>query len=153
MRVHPVRPAEADEIVRKRRRPPLGALERLVLGRLWSHGEADVKAMHAAVGVPRGIAPNTVQSALERLVRKGLCERAKVGRAYSYRALVTRSEWVARSLEGLFESVPGADPQLLLSGFVDLAERAGARHLADLERMVRERRRRDAGGRGDGEGA
>jgi predicted transcriptional regulator len=127
--------------VRQRRRPQLGELERAVLDRLWSHGAADVKAMHAAVGVRRGIAPNTVQSTLERLFRKRLCERTKVGRAYSYRPLVSRREWVARSLEGLFESVPGADPQLLLSGFVDLAERAGAEHLEELERMVKERRR------------
>jgi predicted transcriptional regulator len=137
----------------RRRRPQLGALERLVLDRLWSQGEADVKTMHAAVGIPRGIASNTVQSALERLFRKGLCERAKIGRAYAYRARVSRREWVARSLEGLFESLPGADPHLLLSGFVDLAERAGAAHLAELERMVKERRQ-ERGGRDhpDGEG-
>jgi predicted transcriptional regulator len=138
--------------VRQRRRLQLGQLERAVLDRLWSHGEADVKAMHAALGVSRGIAPNTVQSTLERLFRKRLCERTKVGRAYSYRALISRREWVARSLEGLFEAVPGADPQLLLSGFVDLAERAGAEHLAELERMVRRRRRRERQAGQDGEG-
>ena len=47
-----------------------GALVRVVLDELWSAGQ------------PRGSAPNTVQSALERLVRRGLAERCKVGRAF-----------------------------------------------------------------------
>ena len=40
----------------------LGALELAVLDRLWSAGPADVAAMHAAVGVSRGVASNTIQS-------------------------------------------------------------------------------------------
>jgi predicted transcriptional regulator len=123
--------------------PQLGELERLVLAQLWSEGPADVKTMHRAIGEARGIRPNTIQSTLERLHRKGLAARIKQGRAYSYRARISRREWVARSLEGLLGAVPGADAALLLSTFVDLAERAGADHLEELERLVRERRARE----------
>jgi len=122
--------------------PTLGELERATLARLWSHGPADVKAMHAALGAERGIRPNTVQSTLDRLHRKGLAERVKVGRAFVYRARVSQGEWVLRSLEGLLGVLPGAEPDLLLSSFVDLAERAGADQLAVLERLIRERRER-----------
>ena len=37
--------------------PQLGKLERAGLGRLWSHGPADVKAMQQAVGELRGLKP------------------------------------------------------------------------------------------------
>ena len=124
----------------RRSLPQLGELESVVLARLWSHGPAKVKTMHRAVGQARGITPNTVQSTLERLYRKRLTERTKVGRAYEYRARISRREWVTRSLEGLLGAVPGAGPELLLSTFVDLAERAGADRLEELERLVRERR-------------
>jgi predicted transcriptional regulator len=124
-------------------RPPrLGELERAVLARLWSGGAAGVKGVHVDVGAPRGISAQTVHSALERLVRKGLAERSRIGRAYEYRARVSRREWMTRGLEGLARELPGADAEVLLAAFVDLAERAGAERLAELERLVRERRRR-----------
>jgi predicted transcriptional regulator len=101
-----------------------------------------VKSVHAAVGAPRGISPNTVHSALERLVRKGLAQRSKQGRAYAYRAAVSRREWMRRGLAGVASELPGADARALLAAFVDLAERAGDERLAELERLVRERRQR-----------
>ncbi len=124
----------------------LGRLEIAVLEALWDAGPADVTTMHAAVGEPRGLARNTVQSTMERLVRKELAERRKVGRAYEYRARVSRSEWLGDALEELVHRVPGVDPPLLVSTFVDFAERTGAATLDELEALVRERRRRTEDG-------
>jgi predicted transcriptional regulator len=83
-----------------------------------------------------------VHSALERLVRKRLAERRKVGRAYEYWATLSRREWIARSVKLLSHTVPGTSSGTLLAAFVDLAEREGDEQLAELERIVRERRRR-----------
>jgi predicted transcriptional regulator len=124
----------------------LGRLERAVLDALWSAGAVDVKTMHRAVGAPRGIAPNTIQSTLERLVRKGLAERRKVGRAFEYAPRVSRREWIAAELDALLTEAKGP-AGLLLAAFVDLTERAGAERLAELEALVRARRR---GGREGG---
>ncbi len=126
----------------KKRPAVLGRLEIAVLEQLWESGPADVATMHTAVGEPRGLAKNTVQSTLERLVRKELALRRKVGRAYEYRARVSRSEWLGIALEELVDRVPGVDPPLLVSTFVDFAERTGAATLDELEALVRERRRR-----------
>ena len=126
----------------KHRRPPqLGELERVILARLWSHGPSDVKAMQRVIGEARGIKPNTVQSTLDRLHRKGLAEREKVGRAYVYRASVSQREWVVRTIETVLGDVPHSAPDLLLSAFVDLAERTGTDQLDALERLVRARPR------------
>lgn len=119
---------------------PLGGLERAVLDRLWTSGPTDVKTLHRSLGRERGLAPTTIQSTLERLHRKGLLERTKRGRAFVYRPRLTRREWVARALAGAIDALPGADPRLLLAAFVDLAERAGAAQLEELERLVRQRR-------------
>lgn len=126
----------------KKRPVVLGRLEIAVLAELWDKGPADVAAMHAAVGEPRGLARNTVQSTLERLVRKQLAERRKVGRAYEYRARVSRSEWLGEALQELVNRLPGVDPPLLVSTFVDFAERTGAATLDELEALVRERHQR-----------
>jgi len=124
------------------RRHMLGRLEVAVLDHLWSSGLAEVRAVHAAVGAARGISPNTVHSALERLVRKGLAERRKAGRAYQYRARLSREEWMAHGLERLASEVPGTPADTLIAAFVDMTERAGETQLAELERRVRARRRR-----------
>lgn len=121
------------------RRPILGALERAVLERLWTGGAADVKAMHRDVGAPRGISANTVHSALERLVRKRLAARGKRGRAFEYAAAVSRHDFVRDELSALLAA---AEPSLLAAAFVDLTVRAGDERLAELEALLRERRRR-----------
>jgi predicted transcriptional regulator len=127
---------------RRDRRPNLGALERAVLERLWAGGAADVKAVHRDVGAPRGISPNTVHSALERLVRKRLAERRKLGRAFEYAAAVSRHDFVRDALSALLEA---EEPGLLAAAFVDLTARAGPERLAELEALLRERRRRPGG--------
>ena len=71
-------------------RPFLGDLERQVMGLLWSSEPLDAKGVHAVVGERRGISPNTVQSTLERLFRKELLAREKVGHAYVYQRRLKR---------------------------------------------------------------
>jgi predicted transcriptional regulator len=127
---------------RPARRPTLGALERAVLERLWAAGAADVKAVHQDVGAARGISPNTVHSALERLVRKHLADRRKRGRAFEYAAALSRHDFVQGELEALLAAV---EPRLLAAAFVDLTVRAGDERLAELEALLRERRRRPGG--------
>jgi predicted transcriptional regulator len=100
-----------------------------------------VKAAHQALGLRRNLSVSTLHSTLERLVRKGLAERTKRGRAYEYRAVFTREDWVRASLALALEAIPENDPELLLASFVDIAERIDASGLQELERRVRERRR------------
>ncbi len=119
----------------------LGHLEAEVLEWLWDRDWVDVKTTHAEIGRARALSPNTLHSTLERLVRKGLAERERRGRAYVYRTSITRDAWVRESLLRSLEEIPGADPGLLLAGFVDFAERVDAAGLVELERLVRARRR------------
>lgn len=121
--------------------PKLGPLELLVMDRLWSGGAQGVAAMHRSVGRQRGVSRNTIHSTLERLVRKDLAKRHRVGRAYEYQATRSRSEWVADSLTALLSSIPGSEPDALIASFVDVAEQTGDDALEALERLVRDRRR------------
>jgi hypothetical protein len=67
---------------------------------------------------------------------------------------VLRENFVREAVSQTLESIPGADASLLLASFVDVAERVDDTGLAELERLVRIRRRstepeeeeRDAGG-------
>jgi len=126
--------------------PRLGRLELAVLERLWEVDEASVGAMTERVGAGRRRAPSTIHSTLERLVRKGLALREKRGRAYLYRAALTRETFLGQALEALLARVPGAKPRELFATFVSLAERAGGDTLDELDALVREARRRERAG-------
>jgi predicted transcriptional regulator len=120
---------------------PLGELERAVMEYVWSHGAADVKDVHRAIGTRRRITSNTVQSTLERLFRKGLMDREKVSHAYVYRAALTREAYGAAVVSSVVADVLGPDREAMLSAFVDVTERTGGDALARLEEMIAARRR------------
>jgi predicted transcriptional regulator len=120
--------------------PPLGELELAVLEHLWRSGEADVLETHSAIGKRRGITPNTVGSALERLLRKGLVERRKVSHAYRYAPRVGREELAARRVMEAAGGAAALSDAGLLSAFVDLVADLDARALDRLEALIAEKR-------------
>ncbi len=119
----------------------LGPLERAVLDELWTRTQScDVASLHAAVGGPRGLSRNTTQSTLERLVRKGLVSRGRVGRAYFYATTISRARWIGEMIEAIASQLGADDHQAVLVGLVDFAERTGEESLVELEALVRKRR-------------
>lgn len=122
-------------------RPPLlGELETAVMNHLWLGGDGEAKAVHAALGKRRGITLNTIQSTLKRLFEKGLLQREKVSHAHVYSARVSREAFHRDLLGELVGDMLTGHPEAMVSAFVDLAERAGPRHLERLEALVAERR-------------
>jgi predicted transcriptional regulator len=127
----------------------LGPLEQQVLEALWERqGEQTVRGLHAAF--PR-LAYTTLMTTLDRLFRKGLLERIRVGRAFAYRARWTRDELAVVLARQAMSAVLPREPDAfgpVMSCFVDLVERRDPALLDELEALVRSRRARD---NGDGE--
>lgn len=123
-------------------RPPLtlGDLEMEVLEQLWRLGSGDVRAVHAAQSKGRDNHPNTVQSALERLFRKGLLDREKQSHAYIYTPHLNREELAARLIDETLQRVKGSEPLPMLAAFVDLAMEQDPAVLDELEQLLRIRR-------------
>lgn len=118
------------------------------MDRLWDEARAlNVREVHEMVGAPRGLASNTIQSTLERLVRKGLASRERRGRAYVYRATGTRRAWIGEMFDTLVKGLGEADRAEVLAGFVEFAERTSASTLEALQAIVSERLRE----RGEGD--
>ena len=120
--------------------PRLGELELAVLDHLWTTEDADVHETHAAVGKRRGISPNTVGSALERLYKKGLLEREKVSHAYRYRAALDRETFRARKVLDAAGGLRALSKSSLLAAFVDLVADSDEQALVELERLIRAKR-------------
>ena len=118
-----------------------GTLELRVLEALWALGrEASVRDVLDAFPAA---AYTTVMTTMERLHRKGVLTRRRDGRAFLYRPVHSREEMesrlVARAIEPLLR---GGSAQPILSCLVEEVSRHDERLLDELERLVREKRRR-----------
>jgi predicted transcriptional regulator len=84
--------------------PPL---ELLCLSALWTLEEGDVKAVREMVAQSRPLAYTTIMTVLDRLVRKGMLARRKVGRRFVYAPQATRDAArraaVRELLDGYFD--------------------------------------------------
>lgn len=94
----------------------MGSLEADVLDVLWREGGAMTPAeVNEALGAD--LAYTTVMTILVRLWKKGLVERTKVGRAFTYQPCVSEPELGAAKMRSALEAT--TDRRLTMSRFVD----------------------------------
>ncbi|HVB37740.1 MAG TPA: BlaI/MecI/CopY family transcriptional regulator [Vicinamibacterales bacterium] len=119
----------------------LGALEQRVMDLVWTDGEVTVRDAQARLDEP--VAYTTLMTTLDRLFKKGLLNRRKVGRAFAYAAAVSREELQRAMAAGLLDNLlAGRRPPLpALSSLVDAVGEHDRDLLDELERLVQEKRR------------
>jgi len=120
----------------------LGALEREVMRVVWSSGEVSVREVCARLG--SSVAYTTVMTTMDRLFKKRLLDRRKLGQAFLYRAVATRAELeeaVAAELVSSLLRQHADEPLPVLSSLVDAVSDRDRSLLDELERLVREKRR------------
>ncbi len=122
----------------------LGPLEQAVMDFVWDRGgPVTVREVHGAVGTRRGLAYTTVMTVIDRLWRKRLLQRRRVGRAYLYEPRATREEHAAQLVRKVLAGAK--DRRSVLLGFVRSVDEGD---LEELERLVREARRARGSDRG-----
>jgi len=120
----------------------LGALEQSVMNLAWTRGEITVRDACAELGAT--VAYTTVMTTMDRLYKKRLLTRRKAGRAFVYAAAATRTEMegavAAELVTSLLQNRNGPLP--VLSSLVDAVSERDRALLDQLERLVREKRRK-----------
>jgi predicted transcriptional regulator len=110
---------------------------------LWRAGECNVARVREEFD--DSVAYTTLMTTLDRLYKKGLLTRRKVGRAFFYAPAASRQECehglAADVLEGLLAQ-HRQTPVPLLSNLVDVVTETDRALLDELDRLVREKRAR-----------
>lgn len=106
------------------RTPTLGERELAVLNILWAQPELTVAEVHERMAAD-SISLNTVQSTLERLVRKELLIRRKQVRAFHYSAAITRITLISSLLHDISRDVAGGEMVPMVSGFAEFLSQDG----------------------------
>ncbi len=126
----------------------LGELELTVLDLVWKMPDSDARTLTAELSDERTVSLSTIQSTLERLVRKDLLARKKQGHAYRYRASKSRSELLGGLLRDVIKLLHDGKSATILSSFVNAADRLDDNALNELEQLI-QRKRRENGERHD----
>ena len=115
-----------------------GELEAAIMDRVWLAGRPVlVREIWANLRPEREPAYNTVLTVVEILYRKGWLAREKDGRAYRYRATVTREDYTAGLMGEALEA--SGDRVAALRSFVGRIDPAEAEQLRQmLDRALRE---------------
>ena len=115
-----------------------GELEAAIMDRVWLAGRpVRVREIRADLRPEREPAYNTVLTVVEILYRKGWLAREKDGRAYRYRATVSREDYTAGLMGEALQASP--DRVAALRSFVGRIDRAEARQLRQmLDQALRE---------------
>jgi predicted transcriptional regulator len=119
----------------------LGALEREVMDVAWNCDEINVREVCERLVSP--VAYTTVMTTMDRLFKKRLLSRRKVGRAFVYRATASRHEVEGAVAGELVHTLlqDRSEPLPILSSLVDAVSERDRALLDELERLIREKRR------------
>ena len=118
----------------------LGDLEKQVLKYLWQTSEADVKQVHRVVSQTRHNSLNTVQSALDRLYKKGVLSRRKQGHAYLYQPKVDREGLIHQLINNVTSDFIEDGENTLIAAFGSVSSSLNDNELDALEQLIEQQR-------------
>lgn len=120
----------------------LGRLETLVMECLWRSDEA-MSVRDVAQSLNGPWAYTTLMTTLDRLFKKHLAAREPLGRAFVYRARLSRTDLGVQALRTAVSHIDaGAGTrELALAALVDALESEDPEWLDSLDRLVREKKR------------
>lgn len=123
----------------------IGALEKLVLQYLWANHEGDAKQVHASIVRQGERSLNTVQSALDRLYKKGLLSREKRGHAFVYLPKISRDDLIAQLITNVTDDFVSEGENGLIAAFSSASNELDNDQLDKLEKMIEAQRARRNG--------
>ncbi len=123
----------------------LTPLELEIMQVLWSHGsDGGCTVSEVQPKLRAGLAYTTVQTMLNVLLRKGKVMRKQDGRAFRYKAAVSRERASGGALQDLLRRMFGGSPEAMLMAMVDSRQITAeelervAKRLAEAERTQAE---------------
>ena len=119
-----------------------GELEAKVMDAVWALSEPTVQAVCDYLGPSYNY--KTVMTVLNRLVDKDALSRQRVSRAFVYRPRQSREAFLARVSRAIMGGLVRDFGDLAVAQFVETLDEINPQQLAELERLVQERRQAQA---------
>lgn len=124
-------------------RAPLGDLELSVMQHIWAcpHDGCLATDVQQALDRVRPLALTTILTTLDRLCKKGILRRERIGKAYRYWATVNEDQLQQRIVEGVLSNLIAQFPKAVAAYFAQqgspsVSNTENAEKLADLAERV-----------------
>lgn len=119
----------------------LGHLESELMERLWFLGETSVRDLQGEFA--SRLAYTTVMTTLDRLYKKGMLQRRKVGKAYLYVPALDQPQYRERLAQHLIGMAlgEGHHKHAVLSSFVDAVSESDQQMLDRLDLLIKAKQR------------
>ena len=124
-------------------RAPLGDLELSIMQHIWAcpHDGCLALDVQQALEPVRPLALTTILTTLDRLYKKGILRRERIGKAYRYWATVTEEQLQQRIVEGVLSHLTAQFPKAVAAYFArqetsEAARKEAAETLAALTERV-----------------
>lgn len=118
----------------------LGDLQLRIMQVLWERGEASVAEVHDALAVRPRLAYTTIATMLRKMETRGLAAHRTDGRTFIYRAAVAEERVGRNMAEHLLDRLFQGSLATMMSHLLTARE-VSADELAELERLIAERKR------------
>jgi predicted transcriptional regulator len=120
---------------RKKTPQTLTPLELQIMQVLWRIGPSNVQQVQQELGPDLKLAYTTVQTMLNVLHRKGRVKRSLRGRAYDYRAVVSKEKALGQAVHDLVERMFGGSSEELVMSLVK-SRQIDVKRIAELTRNL-----------------
>src|ERR1700754_2849995 len=110
-----------------------GELQAQVMAALWRRGAGTVEEVREELPPRYQGAYNTVQTVLNRLAERGLLERARRGRGFEYRPLLSEAEYLSGSIR---RTLAGASSDARHAALASIIGGLRPDELAELEALA-----------------
>lgn len=115
----------------------LGELESEIMEIIWVQKNAvSVKDITEILNKKRQIAYTTIMTIMARLVNKGVLVRHLNGSSYLYKPKVTKEQFVARAVHGIFSSAVSTLGEGVLAHFVKEIQKISPKKRQELLKML-----------------
>ncbi len=107
---------------------------------VWQQGCTMVRCVFELLNKQRDIAYTTVMTTMDRLTKKGVLKRIKVGKAYEYQAVQSEADLCLCTTKAMIDMLIRRYGDLAIAQFVDTVDQIDAKKFAELKRVVNEHR-------------
>lgn len=119
----------------------LGDIERLVMDILWSRAEVTGREVLEEIQKERPLAFTTILTVMDRLLKKGLIKRKKMGGVFVYAPSISRDEFVKQVSEEVLQGILDISASSAASSFVDILYKTSPDEMDRLSRLIEERKK------------
>ena len=122
----------------------LGMLEKDIMEVLWNRGESSVSDILNSFPSDKNISYSTVITVTNRMAKKGLLKKRKVGKAYFYKPTYNKEQFFGLVSKKVVEGISEFSLQSAMVNFVDYMSQLDSNKIEYFSKLIESKRQKQS---------